>query len=712
MRGVDNDRGERISRRQYAQILAGMGTVALAGCPSGGGDTATPDGDATGDATTTETAGSDGDGGTSTDGTDAGAGTDRQPVRDTIRVAVNNSPDVFNWNPWTPQDNTTGDNWMSELNGLTNVHTPENAYSGTTVPTPHKPDHEEVELMTWIKEWTVEEPYDWRHHLDDRASFWNGDPYDAPTLVTHNHVAWMFNGNKFTEGETFNEEAEDQWTRHGWFDKGEVPAQDPNPVAKPILEAQAKGLLFNPPLHTDYTKPYLERYQDAGSSDQVSTVSDDLTSDRVSLQRISEEGWGSGMYVLESVDDIGSESMTLRLDDEHPNAGHTNVKNLELRWAESSRRQTLASNGDIDVNSGIVAPTADYNRETLPDHMQELTRWLNATLGTQWLMNWHNQHLQRLWVRRALVEAVDWNAVVANGWGKQTGRTTSYDTFLMDAESESTFSSDFLNKLHTYSRAQNLDNATQYMQNAGYSKQGGQWVDPNGNTASIDLIAPSNDSSYIQAAQSIKANLSKWGFGVNFSSQGFSTWSNNLNPEGSGLNFDTSIFWSDTATVFGKYNDRGAWWGEALLGGSPSAGSVFRLTEDDERDTQNKPITVELPKEVGSIDAPNEAGADPDLKNGREVDMLEVVNGIRKPGKSEEEINRLYRTCAQYYNFYLPDFVFAQSISGAWGNVRDFDWPGPDEQALDYARNVSIPVGTVMTGLTQASTDTEFEPPE
>ncbi|WP_436924412.1 ABC transporter substrate-binding protein [Halosimplex amylolyticum] len=713
MGDVDTSNDERISRRQYAQILAGMGTAALAGCPSGGDNTATAGGDGVGDddAGPTDTPG-EGDGGTPTDEPTGETGTDRQPVRDTIRIAVTNSPDVFDWNPWTPQDNTSGDNWMSELNGLTNVHTPENAYSGTTVPTPHKPDHDEVELMTWIEEWTVEEPYDWRHHLDDRASFWNGDPYDAPTLVTHNHVAWFFNGNKFTEGETFNEEAEDQWTRHGWFDRGEVPEQDENPVAKPVLEAQAKGLLFNPPLHPDYTEPYLERFQDAGSSDEVGSISDDLTSDRVSLQRVSEEGWGSGMYVLESVDDIGSESATLRLDDEHPNAGHTNVEKLELLWAESSRRQTLASNGDIDLNGGIVAPSADYNRETLPDHVQELTRWLNATLGTQWLMNWHNPHLQRLWVRRALVEAVDWNAVVANGWGQQTGRTTTYDTFLMDAESESTFSSDFLDRLHTYSRAQNLENATQYMQNAGYSRQGGQWVDPDGNAASIDLIAPSSDSSYIEAAQSIKANLSQWGFGVNFSSQGFSTWSNNLNPEGDGLNFDTSIFWSDTATVFGKYNDRGAWWGEALLGGSPSAGSVFRLTEDDERDTQNKPVVVELPEEVGSIDAPDEAGIAPDLENGREVDMLEVVDAIREPGKSEEAIDELYRTCAQYYNFYLPDFVFAQSISGAWGNVRDFDWPGPDERALDYARNVSIPVGTVMTGLAQASYDTDFQSPE
>ncbi|QLH80318.1 ABC transporter substrate-binding protein [Halosimplex pelagicum] len=711
-----NGSGSDLSRRQYAQILAGLSAAGLAGCPSGsgGGDTPT-DGGGGGEDTQTDAGGDGGDTPTESDDGGSETATASQAVTDTVRVAVNNSPDVFNWNPWTPQDNTYGDNWMSELNGLNNVHTKTNAYSGTTVPTPHKPDHEEVELMTWIEEWTVNEPYDWRHHLDDRASFWNGDPYDAPTLVQHNHTAWFFNGNKYTEGATFNEEAEDQWTRHGWFDKGTVPEQDPNPVAKPIIEAQAKGLLFNPPLHTDFTDPYHEQFQDASSAEEVSSVSDELASDRVSLQRIAVEegeGWGSGMYVLRNMDDVGSESMVLRKDDDHPNAGHTNVENVEIFWADASRRQTLASNGSIDFNGGAVTPSSDFNREMLPDHMQELTRWLNATLGTQWLMNWHNPHLQRLWVRRALVEAVDWNAVVANGWGEETGQTTSYDTFLMDSENESTFSEEFLDSLHTYSRDQNLENANQYMRNAGYSKQGGQWVDPNGNQATIDLTAQSGNSSYVQAAQTIRANLANWGFGVNFSTPGFSTWSDSLNPEGSGLNYDTSLFWSDTATIFGKYNDRGAWWGEALLGGSPTAGSVFRLTEEDDRDTQNKPVHVQLPEEVGSIEAPDEAGINPDLENGREVDMFEVVQAIREPGASQEEVLELYRTCAQYYNYYLPDFVFAQSLSGTWGNVRDLEWPGDGARALDYARNVNMPIGTTLTGLTQASTDTDYEPPE
>jgi hypothetical protein len=707
--------------------MAGIGAAGLAGC--GGGDgTATPgdggdgssgdggDGSSDGTPTATPAQGDDGDG-SSTDETDT-ATPGAEPVTNRVRVPANNTPSEFNANPWLAQDNTTGDRFLFELNGLNVVDTtdPDVALSGTTVPTPHKPGHEEVEVMTWVEDYSVDPPHDWRQTYDDRATFWNGDPYDAEALVTHNHVAWFRNGNSFSEGSTFNQEAEDQWTRHVWTNKGDVPNQEANPVATPILENDANALLYNYPMHPDFTEPYLEQYQNASSEEAVNSISSDLTSDAITLERMAENGWGSGMYEIASADDIGSERMILQLRDSdadapHPNAEHTNVEELHVMWATQERLQVLQNEGRIDVYDGPVTPSGAVNRDSLPDEIQELTRWFNPTTGSSFLMNWQNPHLQNLWVRRAIVEAVDWNAVTNNGWGQQSARVLDHDAFLLDTEAEDTFSEEFLESLHTYSREQNLENATEYMQRAGYSRQGGQWTSPEGNTASIELTAQSGNQTYMQGSETLQTYLNDWGFEVNYSPDGFSTWSNKLSPEDSGLNYDTSIFWSDTSTVFGKYHDRGAWWGEALMGGSPTAGNSDELTADDERDTQNKPVHVEIPEEVGSIEAPDEAGINPDLENGVEVDMFEVVNAIREPGNSEEEVLELYRTCARYYNFYLPDFLFNQTVSGTSGNVRDFDWPEYDAQALDLGRNLSVADANVMTGLVQASTDTDFEPP-
>ena len=713
MRKPDSIRDKELSRRQYAQILAGMGAAGLAGCGSDGGSTATPGSDAT---PTPEEGGSgdgDGDGGMS----ETDTATDREPVTDTVAYAVANTPDVFNWNPWTPQDNTIGDLWMSEIHGLRNVHTTNRSYSGTTVPTPHKPDHEEIEVMTWITGYEVEPPYDYYDHHDDRSKYWNGDPFDAVAREKHNHVNFFQGGNKFTEDATFNQRAEDQWTLHRWEAKGSVPSQDPSPTARPVLASLAGPVDGNPPIHPDFTEPYLQRYRDASNEDQVGTVTDDLTSDRIGLDRMAINGGtddmlaGSGPFQLESMDDVGSEKVTLTLNPDHPNAENTNIEYLDLYWAESDRRQTLVNNGVLDVDSGAITPSSTVSRDSLPDYIQEFTRWLRATGGDVWKLNWQNPHLQNLWVRRALVEAIDWNAVSANGWGEEASQPVEHDTFLLDAQSENTFSEEFLNNLHTYSRASNKEKANQYMQRAGYSRQGGQWVDPNGNPASIDLVATSTIPEHIQASQTIRANLANWGFGVNFTTQGWSTWSNNLDPN-SGLNYDTSIFWHGDPYVFQYYHDVGAWWDETLVAGSPTSPSPFEADPDDEVDTQGKPIVQQVPDEPGAFEAPDEAGKSPDLDDATEVNLVETVNAIRQPGNSEEELQELYRTCAKYYNFYVPHFPFHQYMQGSFGNVRDFDWPDSSARAFDYERSFGIEDVLVLGGIAQASYDTDFQPPE
>ena len=383
--GAGGDSTADLSRRRYAQVIAGLGAAGLAGCPSGSESTATPAGT---DEGTVEPIGAGSDGsGPSDDGTATETATPREPVVDTIAYAHANSPDVFNWNPWTPQDNTAGDLWMSDIHGLRNVHTTNRSFSGTTIPTPHKPDHEEIEVMTWIAGWEVEPPYDYYDHHDDRSSYWSGDPHDAVAREKHNHVNFFQGGNKFAEDATFNQRAEDQWTLHQWTDKGSVPAQEPDPTARNILETYAGPVDGDPPLHPSFTEPYLQRYRDAGNADQTTTVTDDLKSDRVGLDRIALNGGtdehlaGTGPYRLESMDDVGSEKMTLHLDPDHPNAGHTNVDKLDIYWAEGDRAQTLKAEGVLDVNVGDVSPGAAMNREVLPDFMQELTRWLRATGG-------------------------------------------------------------------------------------------------------------------------------------------------------------------------------------------------------------------------------------------------------------------------------------------------------------------------------------------
>jgi ABC-type transport system substrate-binding protein len=285
-------------------------------------------------------------------------------------------------------------------------------------------------------------------------------PLDAEARETHFHVDYFQAGNKFTEDTAFIREAASQWEYH-WWNPGGGDGLPDNPQARHVLESQAAPNTGDMPIHPDFTQPYLERYRDAGSTDQVSSVTDELVGDRISLQRLMENGWGSGPYELRSADDIGSAELTLRLRDEaaasagdtetaHPNAANTNVPQLTIKWGDGERRQTLAGNGALDLNGNTVAPNGLYSRESLPDHVQELTRWLRSTGGDKWRLNWNNPHLRNLWVRRALVAAVDWNAVGANGWGPERSVPIENHTYMLDAQWQSLFSGEFLDSLHAW----------------------------------------------------------------------------------------------------------------------------------------------------------------------------------------------------------------------------------------------------------------------
>lgn len=712
MREYDNLRDE-LSRRQYAQPVAGIGAAGLAGCPSQSGSGAPTESGPT--ETPTEAPAGAGDDSTASP-TDEPADTETDeptptgdPVTDTIRIFQANSPEVFDANVWAPQDGTTGMAFMTDLHALANVHTGQMAYSGVEIETPWKPGTDSVSIMTWFTGYEVDAPYDVYETHDERTTYWNGDPMDAEARETHTHVHYFQNGNKFAEDTSYREEATSQWEYHWWEPDGSGALAD-DPTARHILESQAAPNDGDMPLHPDFTTPYLERYRDASSTDQASSVTDDLTSDRIPLRRLHEEGRGAGPYEITSTDDIGSARLTLHARADHPNTGNTNVQRLAIMWGEGDRRQTLATNGALDLNGNIVAPNGLYSWETLPDHMQELTRWMRSSGGDKWRLNWNGAHLGNLWARRALAAAVDWNAVGSNVWGQERSVPLEHHTYMLDAQSQALFSGEFLDSLHAWPMESDVETAAEYMRRAGYSKQGNQWVDRSGNPASTDLVATSAIQDHVGAAQTIRANLANFGFDVNFTTQGWSSWTNNLTAE-NGLNYDFSLFWHGYPNPFGYYNSTPGWWSGTLVMGKADA-PTQPVDADTEMDSQGKPLQVDLPTEVGSIEAPDEAGKRPELSDGRTINLAEVVQQIREPGQSEQQVQDFYRTCAQYYNYYLPHFVFHQYNWGAWGNVRDFDWPDPAHEGLDWERGFGISAALVLGGLVEASYDTEYPAPE
>ncbi|MCU4800041.1 hypothetical protein OB920_06620 [Halobacteria archaeon HArc-gm2] len=711
MRETDNNR-EKLSRRRYAQLVAGSSAAALAGCPESGSE---------GTETEPATSESDTDESTTTDGDSTPDPSNR--MTDTVRVFVLNTPDTFDWNPHTPQDNTTGDLFMSELHGMSNSHDTSKRLHGddATFDAPWVQGKDEISLVTWIKDWEVEPPYDlWNTH-DERSTFWNGEPNDAETRYKYDKVRYFVEGNKFQEGQIHRAEAESQWRYHFWHARAEVEGADDDPANEPLLADEAAATDGDPPLPQEWSDPKLREFDAAGTQERYNEVISNVRGDRVSLERLAENGWGTGPYELRSTDDIGSDRAILRLRDEdaespHPHREHINIPKLQLQFGNEDREQTLANNGAIDVHAGSITPNNTWNPESLPDHVDNVTTYLRPNGGDSWWFNWNNPHLGRLWVRRALVTAIDWNVVGANGWGDQRSVPLEHDTGMLDAHSESTFSEEFLNSLHSWPKEADVETANEYMKRAGYTKNGNIWVDPDGNDFKLDVLITSNIEDWIGAGQTIRQQLRNFGVDATFTQQDWGTWSNNLDTfNNEEPNFDTSIHWYNQPTRFGYYKSQAAWWDNAsLLGGDPNAtGSDRRAVDpDDEFTIKGEVVQAHLPTKVGSIEAPDQAGQQPDLEgvtDYEEVNMAEVVENIRKPADSEEELQERFRTCARYYNYYVPKFAFHQYTYGEWANVRDFDWPGEDDDALDWERSFNITDTVTLGGIAQASYDSEMD---
>jgi peptide/nickel transport system substrate-binding protein len=738
----DNDRTrDKLSRRRYAQLLAAGGIAGLAGC--GGGDgTATPDGSGDGGDTPMDTATpteSDGDGGMTPTATDEGTPTESEQTRppdsermtDTVRVFQTNTADEFNFNPFTPSDNTAGDLLLTQLDGLYNVTNAANWAGSPTLSAPHVIGHDEIEIVTWVEDYEVEAPYDMYNYHDDRCTFWNGEPYDAEARYLYDRVRYFSEGNKFAEGAVHRQEALSQWDYHWYRSKGEVPGAEADPANSQVLDMDTRRTDGNFPLPPVWSNPWIDRFEAASTEESYQTQISNLRGVRISFEDLAENGWGSGPYEIVSPDDVGSESVrcTLRSEDldataPHPTAEHANVDFMELQLGSIERERTIAGEGQIDVHEGAVTPNGpDWNPERLPDHNKELTRYLKSNGGDALWWNMNNPHLENLWFRRAFAHAVDFEQAGNNGWGPQRSIPLSQDTGCLDAAANATFSQEFMDQLHTYPKTGDTETATEFMQNGGYERQGGTWVGPAGNEPQVDIQIRGDIGDWVGAAQTIRDQMQSFGVPMTFSAPDNATWTNNLDTFQNEPNYDISIHWYNQASALGNYKSQAAWWDNgSIVGGdrnvAPGGGGDRRSADpDDEYTIVNQPLQVELPTEVGSIEAPTGADAAPnnpaDLSgNGidaEEVNVIETMEALRAPAESQEAVQERFRTCARYYNYYIPKFAFHQYAFGEWGNVRDFDWPPADHETLDWARSFNISDTIVQGGIAQASYDEELD---
>jgi len=748
----NGDRFKRLrraaSRRQFIATVLAASVGGMAGCNSGGGgdggDTDTDGGD--GGSTPTATPGM-GPTDTPGDGTDESTPTDTEsatptgdPQATTINHYMATNPAQSNANRYSPNSaiNNSGVGWMFEMTlpyqeGQSRFYTSNHTWD--------IPDLGEVEVMTWLENYRIEAPFDWWETYDDRTMYWDGTNMDAEARKLHEQIAYYAEGaGDFSPGSPNFEQVSD-WEMHLWNDKGEAEGGTAAPQNQ--FSIQSNVGMYEPPPHPNLTGPWAESAMEADTQEEVNSIySDDIQGYVLTYNEMAENGYGSGLYMADGADAVTDQGVRLTARDgsgdleAHPNYRDQTVDEIFLRVAGVERRNTFLNQGEIDLDMAVIEEqSGPVNRETLPGRVQQLSTF-PATAMNGFPFNWDGD-LGNLWVRRAIIEAVDWVSIAANAHGPNSFFLTQHHTGLLDAMAERWFDSEFLDNLIDWSNRADTETGEEYMEKAGYSKQGGNWVSPEGEPAEILLKAsPGYGQLYELSCQALQQQLNNFGIDANY--QGLST--SAVNTARDNMSYDALYWWNNMRNPWEAYTSSTGWWNPKIVerdpdfpnshdgwsdtpnGLSPDPEDVTNAEGEvvdpaDTHDLRGMPIEVDLPTQVGDMSAPTIAGKEPNLDgvtDSRTVNLMELLIEFHTdPDIGAERVTELLETFAWFYNYYLPDFWSVQGAGGVIGNVRDFNFTerGHNSYAASVRTGGFSDQYQSHSGLVRKKYNDEFESP-
>ncbi|QCS45098.1 ABC transporter substrate-binding protein (plasmid) [Natrinema versiforme] len=246
---------------------------------------------------------------------------------------------------------------------------------------------------------------------------------------------------------------------------------------------------------------YVEQFDDAENEDEEIAVLSDLQEWSVP------EPIGSGPFAFEDAD---TQRTLLAKFDDHPDADNINFDYLEHRYMPSNeRRWNALQNGELDGEATLFMPQNQVNQ--LPDDMQ--VAHVPRHWGMGLMFNHDDEHIGKLQVRQAIAHVVDRELVAGNadsGTGTKLG--VSYPSGITGDFSnrvEEEWLDGVVDQFNEYET--DTGRAEELLQDAGYTKEGGTWVDETGSELTVPIKVPQGFSDWVTAVQTVVDQLDEFG---------------------------------------------------------------------------------------------------------------------------------------------------------------------------------------------------------
>jgi len=392
-----------------------------------------------------------------------------------------------------------------------------------------------------------------------------------------------------------------------------------------------------------YYEPHLEAMEDAGTGREAYLTHQDFAE-----ETIAPEDWvGNGQF---KISDVGENRVKLDRYEDYPQPyrDYQNIEELRIpiRAGESAQRLLLQDEKTDWFNAGL--PTGML-ADDLPDSYGFARK--KTTKQYQFRLNHQNKHLKRRGVRRALAYIKRFKAYVQqqpNSYNDpiQDG-TTRYiaETWTSDYDERSSQFIDYGDGSEALT-----EKATAAMQSEGYSKEGGKWVGPDGDTPNLTIATT---PWFDEAAQTMVSWMNEFGFNTDIDEIA-EFWKNHNNPN---ADWDMII----------SFHSRGPNHPSSSYKNDDHWGmKMTEINDEGERvPAGNREMEYELPTEVGATDLSGET---------RTVNVPELQDTVTDPSATDEELAEAYKTLMWWWNFYIPDLVAYGGIYMHTGDYENFHW--------------------------------------
>jgi ABC-type oligopeptide transport system substrate-binding subunit len=637
----------RLSRRKVL-ALTSAASVGLAGCGGDGGDETTAADTPTEAGTPMDTpAPADTDSPTPTEEPTTVQQQGEQ-MRDSIRSHVGSwQPSNTNLNRFAPAGNEPP--WLAE------------AWFPMTKYRNNKGEH-----VWWVFqdatfsdggttiEWQMSEDYTW----------WDGSAVTAEDYVTQLKI------NQY-QGAGSPEEAAETFTAVDDYTIREERGSPVNP--------QARLLNQTDPIHAkrDIFGEWLERYEDAGGSDAVDQVTQNLAQLQIEFQDAVDQGYGGGMFMPTQ---WNPNTVTWEKYEDHPRADWTNLSGWE--WVLVSGDQKLDQafqNDQFDMGElqfDLVAQKDDIENiaEVSLPGVPKLT------------INYDNKHLGRRAVRQAIAYIIDHDEireVLRANFGTPY-QPHPYINGMASPVGNNWLGTGYQESMNDYGATAQPDKARQVLQDAGYSKDGDYWVDEDGDAINnLTYISPPW-SIYQQIEQYLSPRLNEFGIGNEQVLPSRSNFYKRLNDT---YEFDLLNWYH-----FGFHPTVSYFVGTGTPIGFDNYTDVAEPVDDVRTEPELTNDTSPRLKHTIRAEMPSEVG-DNAMEGETETVKPIMWNNIMGSTQDNEEIVSLARKLAWYYNWQVPHIGFYEEIWNYWGRTSDFSFRGnhPDTETDRTAREHTIP---------------------